>query len=106
MQFGQQFAISSVTRFELGRARSVLRLETSRQLLDRFLAEVPTLDFDEKSADLASEIYVKLEGQGKRIGVPDSMIAGQALSLGLVLVTNNQKHFERIDDLRTQNWLQ
>jgi tRNA(fMet)-specific endonuclease VapC len=106
MQFGQQFAISSVTRFELGRARSALRLETSRQLLDRFLAEVPTLDFDEKSADLASEIYVELEGQGKRIGVPDSMIAGQALSLGLVLVTNNQKHFDRIDDLRTQNWLQ
>jgi len=41
-----------------------------------------------------------------RTGVPDSMIAGQALSLGLVLVTNNQKHFVRIDDLRTQNWLQ
>ena len=106
MQFGQQFAISSITRFELGRARRELKLDRSRQLLDSFLAEVPTLDFDDLSADLGSEIYSKLELEGRRIGIPDSMIAGQALSMGLVLVTNNQKHFDRIPELRTQNWLQ
>jgi tRNA(fMet)-specific endonuclease VapC len=106
MQFREQFAISAVTRFELGRARRELRLERSRLLLDSFLAEVPTLDFDHQSADSGSEIYSMLESEGKRIGVADSMIAGQALSHGLVLVTNNQKHFGRIPDLRTQNWLQ
>jgi len=52
MQFGQQFAISSITRFELGRARQELKLDRSRQLLDSFLNEVPTLDFDEQSADV------------------------------------------------------
>lgn len=106
MQFGQQFAISSVTRFELGRARTELKLESSRQLLDGFLAEVPTLDFDDLSADLGSEIYSKLELEGSRIGISDCMIAGHALSMGLVLVTNNQKHFDRIPELRTQNWMQ
>jgi tRNA(fMet)-specific endonuclease VapC len=106
MQFGQQFAISSITRFELGRARGELRLDKSRLLLDRFLAEVPTLDFDDESADAGSEIFTKLEAQGKRIAIADSMIAGQALSTGLVLVTNNQRHFDRIPELRTQNWLQ
>lgn len=106
MQFGQQFAISTVTRFELSRARSELRLDKSRLLLDSFLAEVPTLNFDDQSADFGSEIYSMLEAEGRRIGVADSMIAGQALAYGLVLVTNNQKHFDRIPDLRTQNWLQ
>jgi tRNA(fMet)-specific endonuclease VapC len=106
MQFGQQFAISSITRFELGRARGELRLDKSRLLLDSFLAEVPTLDFDDESADAGSEIFTKLEAQGKRIGIADSMIAGQALSTGLVLVTNNQRHFDRIPELRTQNWMQ
>lgn len=106
MQFGQQFAISAVTRFELGRARSELRLDKSRLLLDSFLAEVPTLNFDDQSADFGSEIYSMLEAEGRRIGVADSMIAGQAMAYGLVLVTNNQKHFDRIPDLRTQNWLQ
>lgn len=106
MQFGQQFAISAVTRFELSRARSELRLDKSRLLLDSFLAEVPTLNFDDQSADFGSEIYTMLEVEGRRIGVADSMIAGQAMAYGLVLVTNNQKHFDRIPDLRTQNWLQ
>lgn len=81
-------------------------MDNSRLLLDSFLAEVPTLNFDDQSADFGSEIYSMLEAQGRRIGVADSMIAGQALSYGLVLVTNNQKHFDRIPELRTQNWLQ
>lgn len=81
-------------------------MDRSRQLLDSFLGEVPTLHFDDLSADLGSEIYSKLELEGRRIGIPDSMIAGQALSMGLVLVTNNQKHFDRIPELRTQNWMQ
>jgi tRNA(fMet)-specific endonuclease VapC len=106
MQFGEQFAISAVTRFELGRARSELRLDSSRLLLENFLAEVPTLEFDDQSADFGSEIYSMLEAEGKRIGIADSMIAGQALSYGLVLVTNNQKQFDRIPGLVVQNWLQ
>lgn len=70
-----------------------------------FLAEVPTLHFDDQSADFGSEIYTMLEAEGRRIGIADSMIAGQALAYGLVLVTNSQKHLDRIPELRTQNWL-
>ena len=106
MHFSEQFAISSVTRFELGRARSELRLPSSIELLDGFLRDVPTLDFDAVAADAAGQIYSELERSGQRIGIPDSMLAGQALSLGLILVTNNQKHFERVQGLQIQNWTQ
>lgn len=105
MQFSQQFAISSVTRFELGRARGKLRLESSRSLLTSFLDEVPTLEFDLASADAGSQIYQQLESQGMPIGLADSMIAGHALAKSLVLVTNNQKHFRRIPELNLQNWM-
>lgn len=105
MQFSQQFAISSVTRFELGRARGKLRLESSRTLLASFLDEVPTLEFDSASADAGSQIYQQLESQGMPIGLADSMIAGHALAQSLVLVTNNQKHFTRIPELTIQNWM-
>ena len=81
-------------------------MDSSRLLLESFLAEVPTLEFDDLSADFGSEVYSMLEAEGKRIGIADSMIAGQALSYGLVLVTNNQKHFDRIPGLVVQNWLQ
>jgi predicted nucleic acid-binding protein len=32
------------------------------------------------------------------------MVAAQALSRGLVLVTHNRKHFERVSGLRIDDW--
>lgn len=106
MQFREQFAISTVTRFELGRAKRFLKLDSSGVLLASFLEEVPTIEFDSSAADAASDIYSMLQAEGKSIGIPDSMIAGHALSHSMVLVSNNQKHFGRISGLRTQNWMQ
>jgi tRNA(fMet)-specific endonuclease VapC len=33
------------------------------------------------------------------------MIAAHALSLGLILVTNNEQEFQRIPDLILENWV-
>jgi tRNA(fMet)-specific endonuclease VapC len=33
------------------------------------------------------------------------LIAGHARSLGLVLVTNNTREFERVDGLRIEDWV-
>ena len=35
----------------------------------------------------------------------DMLIAGQALSEGLTVVTDNVKHFNRIEGLKIANWL-
>jgi tRNA(fMet)-specific endonuclease VapC len=35
----------------------------------------------------------------------DTLIAGHARRLDLILVTNNQREFERVPDLRVENWL-
>lgn len=39
------------------------------------------------------------------IGPFDTMIAGHARSIGLTLVTNNLREFERVNGLRVCNWL-
>jgi tRNA(fMet)-specific endonuclease VapC len=46
-----------------------------------------------------------LEKMGTPIGAYDLMIAAHALSLGLVLVTNNEREFQRIPDLFVENWV-
>lgn len=46
-----------------------------------------------------------LRRQGQPIGNNDLLIAAHALSLGAVLVTNNEREFGHIPDLTVENWL-
>ena len=46
-----------------------------------------------------------LRRQGRPVGNNDLLIAAHALSLGAVLVTNNQREFAHIPDLAVENWL-
>jgi tRNA(fMet)-specific endonuclease VapC len=45
-----------------------------------------------------------LERKGKRIGEYDTLIAGQALSRNLVLVTANKREFTRVKGLVVEDW--
>ncbi len=49
---------------------------------------------------------VALEAAGTPIGGIDLLIAAQALALDMVVVTNNEREFERVDGLRVENWLE
>ncbi len=42
---------------------------------------------------------------GTPVGPMDMLIASHAKSLGAVVVTNNQKEFQRIDSLELEDWL-
>lgn len=58
-----------------------------------------------KAAGISAEIYADLRKRGKPIGHTDSLIAGIALANDLQLVTNNTKHFKRVNGLELINWL-
>lgn len=60
--------------------------------------EVP---FDEIYGDLRA----MLERKGQLVGPNDLIVAAQALSLELVLVTDNVREFSRVDGLTIENWL-
>ena len=50
-------------------------------------------------------LRARLEQIGKPIGGNDLLIAAQAVSLHLVLVTDNEREFARVDGLSCENWL-
>jgi tRNA(fMet)-specific endonuclease VapC len=50
-------------------------------------------------------LRARLEQTGSPIGANDLLIASHALALGLTVVTDNEREFARIDDLRVENWL-
>lgn len=62
------------------------------------------LPLTEISCQLASDIYANLRGQGRPIDDMDILIASIAIENGLVLVTHNRKHFERIEGLEIEDW--
>jgi len=56
------------------------------------------------SVEVSSELYGRLRKDGKTIDDIDLLIAGIAISNDLILVTNNERHFKKLDGLDLLNW--
>lgn len=50
-------------------------------------------------------LRARLERRGQPIGANDLLIAAQALTLGLTLVTDNEREFAKVEGLARENWL-
>ena len=72
--------------------------------IEALAARLEILPFDNKAAYHFGRIRAALYRAGKPLGPYDMMIAGQARSIGLILVTNNVKEFERVPGLLLEDW--
>ena len=101
-----QMCISSITLAELlhGVEKSSMPDHNLRKVED-FVSRMEVLEYGGKAAAHYGEIRAELERRGLIIGVNDLHIAGHARSDGLALVTNNLREFERVNGLRTINWI-
>jgi tRNA(fMet)-specific endonuclease VapC len=69
-----------------------------------FLLPFTILDFDQAASAQYGHIRSLLESKGRPIGPMDLLLAAQARSRGLVLVTSNEREFKRVEGLRIENW--
>lgn len=98
-------ALSVVTVLELRHgAENSARPKRNHANLDLFLAPFRVLPFDRDAAEEGGRLRARLFREGRRIGDLDLLIAAQAKTSGLVLVSNNLREFERVPGLRTENW--
>lgn len=97
--------ISSITLAELeyGMKHSSDPVKNERALL-RFLAPLSILPFGAGAASEYGKIRAYLQSRGTPIGPLDMLIAAHARSEGIILVTNNVREFERVPDLKFENW--
>jgi len=72
--------------------------------LAAFLPYVEPMEFDEDAAQHYAEIRADLKRRRAMIGATDLFIAAHARALRFTLVTNNTTEFERVADLRLDNW--
>lgn len=100
-----QIGISSITLSELmyGVSKSA-KPEQNQIALTQFLAPLEILPYTDNAAPYYGELRIHLEEQGTPVGSLDMLIAAHALSTACTLITNNGKEFNRIPNLKIQNW--
>jgi len=104
----ENIGISSITIAELeyGIAKSSSPYkEENRVALLEFLLPFKFLDFNQNDAYEYGRIRQDLQSKGTIIGNMDILIGSQAVSRELILVTNNEKEFKRIEGLEIENWI-
>lgn len=98
--------ISSITVAELYfGAYNSSKIEDNIKLLDEFTAEIKILPLNKNSGKIFGKIKSELKKTGEIINDSDLFIASIALHNNLCLVTNNEKHFNRIPELAIENWI-
>jgi len=105
----EKIGISSITIAELeyGIAKSdSTHKEENRIALLEFLLPFKFVDFNQNDAYEYGRIRQDLQSKGKIIGNMDILIGSQAVSRELILVTNNEKEFKRIENLKIENWIE
>jgi tRNA(fMet)-specific endonuclease VapC len=101
-----EWCISAITHSEI-RFGVALKPDAIRlaRYVDAFLSVATTVPWDEVAAERHGRLRAALRLAGSPIGDFDEMIAAHALALGAVLVTDNVKHFARVEGLVVENWL-
>ena len=101
-----QVVISAISRAEL--LYGLKKLPPSHPLhttVNEFLRMIRVLPWESESGEWYAEIRFQLVSSGQSIGQVDMMIAAHALALGATLVTNNTRHYGRIQaPLLLENW--
>lgn len=98
-------SISSITLAELqyGIEKST-NPDKNKEALEKFLTPIEIIDFGVGATEEYGKVRAELEKKGTPIGSLDMLIAAHAKSLDLTLVTNNEKEFARVIDLKIENW--
>jgi len=100
--------ISTITLAELefGNANADSSYKEKNQIaLLEFLSIMDIKHFDENAAKEYGLLKKDLKDKNFLIGSFDMLIGAHAKSLNMILVTNNVREFERIKDLKIENWV-
>ncbi len=86
-------------------ARKSANPEKNFLALHEFLIPIVIFNFDYFAAIEYGKIRTDLEKTGTPIGPLDTLIAAHAKSLQYILVTNNEREFNRVEGLQVENWV-
>ncbi len=101
-----EIRIPSMVKAELlyGAYRSE-RSSDNTELVEEFLFPFQVVGFSDKACGEYARIRAELEATGTVIGPNDLVIASTVVANEGILVTNNEKEFNRVGGLTVENWI-
>lgn len=102
----EEIKIPAIVKAELlyGAAKSA-KQEENHDRVERFLDPFEIVAFDDTATDRYADIRSRTEAKGTPVGPNDLIIAATVMSQNGILVTNNTREFQRIPDIRIENWI-
>ncbi|MGE3152469.1 MAG: type II toxin-antitoxin system VapC family toxin [Nitrospiraceae bacterium] len=97
-------SVITLAELEYGASKSRHPLR-NRLALYQFITPLEVADLDRNAATTYGRLRASLETKGTVVGAMDLLIAAHAICLGVKLVTNNVREFQRIPGLRVDNWV-
>lgn len=102
----KDLAISVITLAELEYGvHNSKHVERNQAALINFLAPISILSFETEDAEQFGQIKSELKRRGRLISDLDILIAAQVMTRKLTLISNNIREFNRIPQLRVENWV-
>ena len=81
-----------------------IKVEKNLKKFKSFLKTIEILDFNKPAAEKFAQLKTRLKQEGNLIADMDLMIASICICNKSVLVTNNTRHFSRVEELTVENW--
>ncbi|MBF0264820.1 MAG: type II toxin-antitoxin system VapC family toxin [Gammaproteobacteria bacterium] len=106
--YSDELSISTIVYAELqyGIELSPAKIKQIRlEQLIEFLSLIKIKDWNQSAANKYAKIRKTLKQKGSLIGNMDMLIAAHAISKQAILVTNNIKEFNRVPELKIENWV-
>ena len=106
-QAGHPIVVSTITYAEL--TFGAINKKASPKMAGIVSEFVERLDgiiaWDKIAVEHSTRIKKVLESRGTPIGHNDTLIAGHAIAMGAILVTDNVREFSRVQGLQHENWV-
>ena len=100
-----RLSLSIITYYEILRGLKYIDNEKKLRDFEELMDKSEIITLDREIIDKASGIYADLKRRGELVEDADILIAASCPVKGMILVTDNEEHFRRIENLEVENWV-
>jgi tRNA(fMet)-specific endonuclease VapC len=106
LEQGDEYAVPPIVYYEFKRWLTVKNAFAQLDKFNKIYFPTQKLPMNARCWDKAVDIYAALTKSGNIIDDADILVAAYCMVNEYTLVTNNAKHFERVDGLNLVNWIE